>query len=293
MTSDTPPGADISADTSAAPVVGPGTRLLVTGAASGLGQALTAAARARGAQVLATDRDGTDLAEHEGPDDRGIARLDITSDADWAAAVAWVERHWGALDVLVNNAGVAGGGRLDQAGLDEWQWLFDINVFGMVRGVRAFTPLLKEHGGKVVDVASLAALVHPAGMASYNAAKAAVLAFTETVGHELAQYGVTAHAVCPSYFRTNLMDSLRGRDTAIAQVMSRLVTDSPTSAEDVAEAVLAGLDAGEELILPDPAARAAYELKVTDRAAYDGVMRHQAARLQQASSSMSTSEEQA
>ena len=268
----------------AAPVVGPGARLLVTGAASGLGAALTEAARARGAQVLATDREGADLATHTGD---GVARLDITSSDDWAAAVAWVERHWGAIDVLVNNAGVAGGGRLDQADLDEWQWLFDVNVFGMVRGVRAFTPLLKQHGGHVVDVASLAALVHPAGMASYNAAKAAVLAFTETVGHELAAYGVTAHAVCPSYFRTNLMDSLRGRDTAIAQVMSRLVTDSPTSAEDVAEAVLAGLDAGEELILPDPAARAAYELKVTDRAGYDAVMRHQAARLEQ----LSTSEE--
>ncbi|GAA1940974.1 SDR family NAD(P)-dependent oxidoreductase [Nocardioides marmoribigeumensis] len=271
------------------PVFGPGTRVLVTGAASGLGAAITAAARARGAQVLATDRDGDDLAEHEG---EGIARLDITSDDDWAAAVAWVERRWGALDVLVNNAGVAGGGRLDQAGLDEWQWLFDVNVFGMVRGVRAFTPMLKQHGGHVVDVASLAALVHPAGMASYNAAKAAVLAFTETVGHELASYGVTAHAVCPSYFRTNLMDSLRGRDTAIAQVMSRLVTDSPVSAEDVAEAVLAGVEAGEELILPDPAARAAYRMKVDDRSAYDGVMRHQAARLEQLST-VTTSEEQA
>ena len=259
---------------------GSGSRVLVTGAASGLGAAITAAARSRGAQVLATDREGADLAEHTGD---GVARLDITSDADWEAAVAWVRRHWGALDVLVNNAGVAGGGRLDQAGLDEWQWLFEINVFGMVRGVRAFTPLLKEHGGHVVDVASLAALVHPAGMASYNAAKAAVLAFTETVGHELAQYGVRAHAVCPSYFRTNLMDSLRGRDTAIASVMSRLVTDSPVSAEEVAEAVIAGVEAGEELILPDPAARAAYELKVTDRAGYDAVMRHQAERLERVS----------
>ncbi len=262
----------------AVPVIGPGTRLLVTGAASGLGAALTAAARARGARVLATDRDGAELATHRGD---GVARLDITSDADWDAAVDWVRREWGALDVLVNNAGVAGGGRLDQAGLDEWQWLFDVNVFGMVRGVRAFTPLLKQHGGRVVNVASLAALVHPAGMASYNAAKAAVLAFTETVGHELAAYGVQAHAVCPSYFRTNLMDSVRGRDTAIAQVMSRLVTDSPVTAEDVAQAVLEAVDAGEELVLPDPAARAAYELKVTDRAGYDAVMRHQAERLEQ------------
>jgi len=99
--------------------VGPGTRVLVTGAASGLGAALTAAARARGALVLATDREGAVLAEYHGD---GVARLDITSSDDWDAALAWVEREWGALDVLVNNAGVAGGGRLDRADLDEWHW---------------------------------------------------------------------------------------------------------------------------------------------------------------------------
>ena len=74
--------------------------------------------------------------------------------------------------------------------------------------------MLKERpGGRIVNVASLAGLVHPAGMGSYNAVKAAVVAFTETTGHELAAYGGTAHAVCPSYFRTNLTDSLRSGRT--------------------------------------------------------------------------------
>ncbi|MDP2772314.1 MAG: SDR family NAD(P)-dependent oxidoreductase, partial [Nocardioides sp.] len=84
--------------------------MLVTGAASGLGAALSAAFEARGDQVLRTDvADGADL------------RLDITSDDDWAAALAHVEQTWGGLDVLVNTAGVAGGGRLDVATLDEWR----------------------------------------------------------------------------------------------------------------------------------------------------------------------------
>jgi NAD(P)-dependent dehydrogenase (short-subunit alcohol dehydrogenase family) len=116
-------------------------------------------------------------------------------------------------------------------------------------------------------------------MASYNAVKAGLLAFTETVGHELAAYGVHAHAVCPSYFRTNLMDSLRGADEAVGAVMRQLVTGAPLGADEVAREVLAGIDAGEELILPDPAARAAYELRTTDRAAYDEVMRAQARKL--------------
>ncbi|HWJ81256.1 MAG TPA: SDR family NAD(P)-dependent oxidoreductase [Nocardioides sp.] len=250
-------------------------RVLITGAASGLGAALAEAWEARGAEVLRTDRVAAD----------GVRRLDITSDEDWAAALADVEERWGGLDVLVNNAGVAGGGRLDVADLDEWQWIFDINLFGAVRGIRAFTPLLKrQRSGRIVNVASLAGLVHPAGMASYNAVKAAVVALTETAGHELASYGVTAHAVCPSYFRTALMDSVRGRDTTLAGVMARLVEDAPLGAEEIAAAVLDGLDRGDELILPDPAARAAYGLKVGDRAAYDATMREQARKLDELSS---------
>jgi NAD(P)-dependent dehydrogenase (short-subunit alcohol dehydrogenase family) len=251
-------------------------RVLVTGAASGLGAALTAAFRARGDEVLATDVSPSS----DPPMD---LHLDITSDDDWAEALARVEATWGGLDVLVNNAGVAGGGRIDVATMDEWEWITGINLFGVVRGTRTFTPLFKrQRSGHVVNVASLAGLVHPAGMGSYNAVKAAVVAFTETVGHELASYGVHATAVCPSYFRTNLLASMRGKDEAVGTIVGRLVDSSPVSADDIAAAVLEGIDRGDELILPDEAARAAYHLKTTDRAAYDAVMRAQAAKLDEA-----------
>jgi NAD(P)-dependent dehydrogenase (short-subunit alcohol dehydrogenase family) len=243
-------------------------RVLVTGAASGLGAALTSAFRARGDEVLATDLAGADLV------------LDITSDDDWSAALALVEERWGGLDLLVNNAGVAGGGRIDVAGLDEWEWIVEINLLGVVRGCRTFVPMLKrQRSGRIVNVASLSGLVHPAGMASYNAVKAGVVALTETLGHELSPYGVGASVVCPSYFRTNLMASLRGADEALGEIVTQLVETSPFTADDIAGAVLAGIDAGAEIILPDPAARAAWELKQTDRVAYDAQMRRQAERL--------------
>ena len=246
-------------------------RVLITGAASGLGAALADAFEARGDQVLRTDVSaGVDL------------RLDITRDEDWAAALAHVEETWGGLDVLVNNAGVAGGGRLDVATLDEWQWITEINLFGAVRGTRTFVPMFKrQRSGRIVNTASLAGLVHPAGMASYNATKAAVVALTETTGHELAAYGVSAHVICPSYFRTNLMSSLQGADTALGDVMRKLVDSSPVSAADIAAAVLEGLDRGDEVIVPDQAARDAYGLKQTDRAMYDVIMRAQAAKLEE------------
>lgn len=247
-------------------------RVLVTGAASGLGAALTKAFRGRGDEVLATDRvdaDGIDLV------------LDITSDDDWSAARTAVEGRWGGLDVLVNNAGVAGGGRIELCSMQDWHWITEINLFGVVRGVQTFTPLLKaQRSGHIVNVASLAGLVHPAGMGSYNAVKAAVVAFTETCGHELAGFGVRASVVCPSYFRTNLMDSMQGQDEAIGAVISGLVEKSQVTADDIAAAVLAGMEAGDDVIVPDEAARQAYFLKWADRAAYDDVMRHQAARLE-------------
>lgn len=245
-------------------------RVLVTGAARGLGAALVAAYRARGDEVIATDLAGADLT------------LDVTDDDDWAAAVRHVEETWGGLDLLVNNAGIAGGGRLDVAPVSEWQRLVDVNLLGIVRGTQAFVPMLKaQRSGRIVNVASLAGLVHPAGMASYNAVKAAVVALTETTGHELAAYGVGATVVCPSYFRTGLVDDLEGADEALGQVIRQLVRSAPLGPEDIAAAIVEGVDRGEEVVLPDPAARAAYELKTTDRAAYDAQLRHQAARLEE------------
>ncbi len=254
-------------------------RVLVTGGASGLGAALAAAYDGRGDEVLVADV--ADAGDWPG----ASIRLDVRSDDDWAAAREWVEREWGGLDVLVNNAGVAGGGRVDIASMDEWQWITEINLFGVVRGTRTFVPMLKQQrSGQVVNIASLAGLVHPGGMGSYNAVKAGVVAFTETCGHELAEWGIRCAAVCPSYFRTGLIENMQalqppGGDTAVGDVIGELVARAPLGPEEIAAAVLAGLDAGEELILPDEAARAAYRLKLTDRPAYDRVMRQQAARL--------------
>lgn len=254
-------------------------RVFVTGGASGLGLALVERFAARGDLVLSGDlvptpRAGPTVTHRD---------LDVRSEDDWDSARAWVEREWGgALDLLVNNAGVAGGGRIELCSVADWQWIFDINLFGVVRGTRAFTPMLKAQGsGRIVNVASLAGLVHPPGMGSYNAVKAAVVAFSETTAHELAPYGVGCSVVCPSYFRTNLMGSMRGHDVDLARHMARLVRESPISAGDIAAAVVEGVDRGDEVIVPDEPARTAYAFKLDDRGGYDAQMRAIAARLKE------------
>jgi NAD(P)-dependent dehydrogenase (short-subunit alcohol dehydrogenase family) len=246
-------------------------RVLVTGGASGLGAALVTAFRAVGDEVLVTDVDdaeGVDLV------------LDTTSDDDWAAALAHVQQTWGGLDVLVNNAGIAGGGRIELSTIEEWHRIIDVNLLGVVRGTRTFTPMFKQQGsGHVVNVASVAGLVHAAGMGSYNAVKAAVVAFTETTGHELHPFGVKASAVCPSYFKTNLLSSMRGSDQRVGRVVAGMIERSTVTADEVAAAVLEGIANGDDVIVPDEPARQAFALKWGDRAAYDTLMRHQASRL--------------
>ncbi|MGH3333349.1 MAG: SDR family NAD(P)-dependent oxidoreductase [Nocardioidaceae bacterium] len=252
-------------------------RVLVTGAASGLGLALVRRFAAAGDRVLATDLAGSVQQLPGGrdlfPEGVRYLRLDVRDNQQWLAARDWVEAEWGGLDLLVNNAGVAGGGRIDRTTLDEWEWITDINLLGVVRGCHTFAVTMKrQHSGHIVNVASIAGLVHPPGMASYNAVKAAVVALSETLQHELAPYDIVTSVVCPSFFRTNLAASLRGVDEDVQSKAAQLIESSSLTAEEIADAVFEGIEKGEPLILTDEVARASYHLKLTDRGAYDQQM---------------------
>lgn len=255
----------------------PQQRVLVTGGASGLGLALVRALAARGDLVLATD-----LAEERPaalPPSALYERLDVRSDDDWAQSLERVRATWGGLDLLVNNAGVAAGGRIDVATMDDWHWIVDINLLGVVRGCRTFVPLFKEQrSGHIVNTASLAGLVHAPAMASYNATKAGVVALSETLSHELAPFGVAVSVVCPSFFRTNLHTSLQGADTEMEESATAMITRASRSAEQVAARVLRGIDARREVILTDLDGHVAWRAKRYVRPVYSTVMRRVAHR---------------
>jgi NAD(P)-dependent dehydrogenase (short-subunit alcohol dehydrogenase family) len=266
-------------------------RVLITGAASGLGLALAEAWAQRGWHVLLTDRDADALQEavarlaaeppHASRGDEVAERLtsrtgaghlpepriaslhlDITDDADWAAALEWVEQTWGGLDVLVNNAGVATGGRMELASMDDWRWVIDINLLGVVQGCRTFIPLFKAQGsGHIVNTASLAGLLVPPTMASYNVVKAGVVALSETLRWELMPYGISTTVVCPNFFKTNLADNLRTTDPSVTRAMDKLVSHSSTPASVIAEQVAYGVDEGRFLVLTDRQGRVAWFVK--------------------------------
>jgi NADP-dependent 3-hydroxy acid dehydrogenase YdfG len=226
------------------------TRVLITGAASGLGKAMADRWAAGGARVLITDRDaetGEVAAKELG---QTFLRLDVTDDAAWQAALEWCTREWGGLDVLVNNAGVAAAGRFERITLEDWQWALEANVMGVVRGCRTFVPLFKrQRSGTIVNIASLAALTNLPAMSSYNVSKAGVVALSQTLRHELAPYGVSTTVVCPGFVHTNLGSTMRSPDPEASQVMNRLMKASTVTAQDVAHQVFAAVERGRFLVL--------------------------------------------
>lgn len=172
--------------------------------------------------------------------------------------------------MLVNNAGVAVGGRIDVCSMEEWQRAVDINLLGVVRGCQAFVPMMKAQGsGYLVNTASLAGLVHPPGMAAYTAVKAGVVALSETLYYELQPWGITTSAVCPSFFRTNIAHAMSGEDEPMGKLVARLVERSPLTADEIAAAVLRGMDRKLPVIVTDAPARKAVRTKRLARRIYD------------------------
>lgn len=241
-------------------------RILISGAASGLGLALARRYADAGWRVFLTDVDVAALDQAVASlnaGDRILSQtLDVRSPDDWEAARERCVAAWGGLDVLVNNAGVATGGSFARTPIEDWDWIIDINLKGVIRGAATFVPLFTEQGhGHVVNVASLAGLVNPPLMASYNVVKAGVVSLSETLRFELEPAGITTSVVCPSFFRTGLATSFRTPDPAVRQLMERLVTASDIPAERIAATIKDGIDAKRFLILTDRDGRVAYTVK--------------------------------
>jgi len=253
--------------------IAPGSRILVTGAASGLGLALVRQLADRGCRVLATDVH-TDVPEPlRGLEQVSYVRLDVTQDVDWATVRDWVVEEWDGLDYLFNNAGVAAGGRIELSEMDQWQWIVDINLLGVARGCRTFAPMLKAQGsGHIVNTASAAGLIHPPRMSEYNAVKAGVVALSETLFHELKPYGVKVSVICPTFFKTNLTESLRGKDESANRSAAKLIDNAKLSADVIAGRVLTGVEKGRHIILTDRDGRIAYAAKRFARPLYYSMM---------------------
>ncbi len=222
-------------------------RVIVTGAASGLGRAIALRYARESADICIADvnMEGAEetlaLVESEGGQG-WIFKLDVTKPEQWDQLNSEVDARWGGVDVVVNNAGVGAGDRIDQEPWENWEWIIDINLKGVVLGCRTFTGMMKSQGsGQILNVASLAGLANAPGMSSYNVTKAAVVSLSETIHFELEPYGVGVTVLCPSFFKTNLHKSLRRDDPAMEERLLEMFEASELNADQVADAAYQAL----------------------------------------------------
>lgn len=181
---------------------------LITGCSTGLGRVLAEAVLARGENVVATARDPAVLSAlvEDFPNRARTLALDVTQEGAAAKAVALAEREFGALDVLVNNAGYGVIGAVEEATASEYRPVFDTNVFGLVETTRAALPALRRKGrGRIVNLSSGAGLVGLAGQGYYCASKFAVEGISEALAEELAPHGIAVIIVEPGPFRTEFL----------------------------------------------------------------------------------------
>ncbi|RBY97724.1 acetoin dehydrogenase [Blastococcus sp. TF02-8] len=190
---------------------------VVTGAASGIGEALAIDLARRGSHLVLVDRDAERLDAVAGrirgqhPALRVATHVVDLSDEKATSVLAetLVAEH-PETTLLVNNAGVALGGRFDQVTLEEFDWVMAINFSAVVRLTHAMLPVLKKNrGSHVVNVSSVFGIFAPAGQAAYSASKFAVRGFSESLRHELAQDGVGVTVVHPGGIRTRIAETAR------------------------------------------------------------------------------------
>ncbi len=241
--------------------------VLITGAASGLGLALAREAGRLGMRVALADiNEQRGEQARRGLSENGVECLftycDVRREQDIRNAVQRVVRRWGQLDILINNAGVAAAGLFEAIPADDWDWLLDINLLGVTRGCRVAVTEMKRQGhGHIVNIASMAALTPPPGMSAYNVAKAAVVSLSESLHGELAPLGIDVTVVCPSFFRTNLGESLRAPDPVTSARFEKLLAHNDITADDIARDTFKAIDKKQFLVLPHADGRKAWRQK--------------------------------
>ncbi|MCY7297814.1 MAG: SDR family oxidoreductase [Ilumatobacteraceae bacterium] len=215
-----------------------GLRLLVTGGASGIGRAIAAAALSRGASVAVLDLDPS------GSPDGAIGFVADVSDSESVdAAVAAAATALGGIDIVANNAGIGAQGTVETNSLDEWHHVFNINVFGMVRVMKAALPHLRQSDhAAVVNTCSIAATAGLPERALYSATKGAVLSLTLAMAADHLREGIRVNCVNPGTTDTpwigRLLDKADDPSAERAALEARQPTGRLVTADEVAAAVL-------------------------------------------------------
>ena len=251
----------------------PQKRVLVTGATSGMGEALAMQFARAGFRVAVASRNPTKVAatcvqvKQAGGDPLAIT-LDVNEVADFEAAVQQVDDAWGGLDILINNAGVITGGKLADIGPEVWEQSLTTDLWSVIHGCRLFLPLLeKAGGGHIANVASAAGLLAGPDVATYNVAKAGVVSLSETLKVELADSNIDVTVSCPTVFKSSLLDSEGHEGDVVEGVtvkgLAKNMATTSISSDDVAASLIQAMAKGRLYDLPQRDARLQWWLSRT------------------------------
>ncbi len=243
-------------------------RALVTGAGSGLGRALSLDLAKRGAMLIVSDIDlvsaeeTAELVRQEGATVHALPCDVADRDAVFALVDATEERL-GGIDFIANNAGVGIGGPFDQISIEDWRWAVGINMWGVIYGCQAAIPKMKAQGrGYILNIASAAGLLVPPTTSAYSVTKAAVIALSESLYAEYKGAGIRVSALCPGYFRTNIVESSRGATTpGQDRQIIRWMEKSKVQAPEVAKAGIDAVRDGKLYVQPMGYGRMAWRFK--------------------------------
>ncbi len=243
-------------------------RAVVTGAGSGIGRAFAVELARRGSMVLCSDVDveraqeTAALVEQAG----GTARAtecDVSQRDDVVRLASVAEQFFQtAPSLVINNAGVAAGGRvIGEIGFDDWNWVLGINLLGVVHGCEVFVPRLRpQRQAGIINIASAAAYSAAPLMAAYNVSKAGVLSLSETLAAELGGTRVAVTVVCPTFVKTNV-----ARDGHLfgssADFAAKMVDRHGTSPDVIARKALDANDKGRLYVMPQYDAKIGWRVK--------------------------------
>ena len=253
---------------------------VVTGGASGIGRGTARALARAGADVVLADVNEARLAEAEAElaalGRRALAvRCDVARDADVERLAEAALGTFGRVDLLMNNAGVVLRGALEQIPLADWEWAFGINVFGVVRGIRAFLPQMLARGsGYVVNTASIAGLIALTGEgAPYVASKFAVVGLSEALALYCRPRGIGVSVLCPGSVETNLAETGRTigmtpEQAAAETALAATVHTTLMTPDQIGAAVVEAIRVERFFILPDAAQQATVLRRAQDLDAF-------------------------
>jgi NAD(P)-dependent dehydrogenase (short-subunit alcohol dehydrogenase family) len=222
----------------------------VTGGASGIGFALGRAFAEAGMKVMLADIETDALAgavanlREFGSNVRGVT-CDVTDPISVERAAKASYEAFGNVHVVCNNAGVAAAGGIDNISLDNWRWVLDVNLMGVLHGIQTFLPHIRAHaeGGHIVNTASMAGMSSGLGFSPYSASKFAVVNMSEGLAMRLKPIGIGVTVLCPGFVRTRISESGRNRPERYGPTQTPH-PESPAAAltAQIAELVRSGLD---------------------------------------------------